>query len=68
MKEKMMGCTAISVRSTTTTVLFTIFLFLFSSVHSFYLPGVAPRDFQTVRSPFLLSSSNFLAMFVFPWI
>lgn len=42
-----MGCTAISVRSTTTTVYFLTILFLFSSVHSFYLPGVAPRDFQT---------------------
>ncbi|MCI86798.1 endomembrane 70 family protein, partial [Trifolium medium] len=45
MKEKM-ECTAISVRSTT--AFFTTLLILISSVHSFYLPGVAPRDFQTV--------------------
>ncbi|KAL3008019.1 hypothetical protein AAZX31_07G009100 [Glycine max] len=38
MKKKMMASTAIS-------VVFAA-LFLFSSVHSFYLPGVAPRDFQ----------------------
>lgn len=52
MKEKM-GYTTVSVHSTT--VFFTTFLILLSSVHSFYLPGVAPRDFQTVCFPFLLS-------------
>lgn len=41
----------------------TVFLLLLltSSVHSFYLPGVAPRDFQTVRYEF----DHFPLMFVF---
>ncbi|KAG5137094.1 hypothetical protein JHK82_021825 [Glycine max] len=46
MKKKMMASTAIS--------LVFAALFLFSSVHSFYLPGVAPRDFQIIEDIELL--------------
>jgi hypothetical protein len=50
----MMG--ALYGRTTTTTLL--LVLLVVSSAHSFYLPGVAPRDFQTVRLPHLLKLSS----------
>lgn len=67
-KPKLSGTT-----KTMATLIFT--LLLISSAHSFYLPGVAPRDFQRVSSLYTLLSFTFLVVisplllfnFSFPW-